>query len=320
MQKKIMRGMGRVGLGVTALAAAALAGCGGGTNTPIGGGNPGANLLGLVVNGGTSRILSFNSTLPASVTTRDITGLPAGVTIRGIDTRVAPMTGALGNGLSTVYAVGSDNVVYTINTVAAGLTVAATAVGPAYTFDGFIPSNGRYGIDFNPTVDRIRVDNSDGQNSRLNPNNGAAVDGDTVAAGVNPDGALAYDANDPNAGQTAQITAAAYTNNDTDITTGTINYAIDSANNRLVTQGKPNTAVAPDDNSVSPNTGRLFTVGALGANFGGNSGLEIFGSTNTAVAVSGRNLYTVNLATGAATLLGTIGQSAQPITDITIAP
>lgn len=324
MQKKFMRGMARAGLGVSVLAAATLAGCGGGSSNNNNGGNgggngnPGTNFFGLLSDG--VSLVSFNSSNTTVATRRTISGLPAGVTLRGIDARVAPMTGATGNGINAIYAVGSNNQVYVLTVAGAG-NVTATAVGNPYVFDGFIPAGGAYGIDFNPTVDRIRVANAANQNSRLNPNDGTAVDGDTVAAGTNPDGPLAYDAADPNNGQDPAITAAAYTNNDLDATTGTINYAIDSASNRLVTQGRPNTAAAGQpDNSVSPNSGRLFTIGALGANFGGDAGLEIFGTNNAAVAVSGRNFYTVNLQTGAATLVGRIGEGNQAITDITVAP
>ena len=41
-----------------------------------------------------------------------------------------------------------------------------------------------FGIDFNPTVDRVRVVNSAGQNFRMNPNNGAFVDGNAMAANL----------------------------------------------------------------------------------------------------------------------------------------
>ncbi len=47
-----------------------------------------------------------------------------------------------------------------------------------------------FGMDFNPTVDRVRVVNSAGQNFRMNPNNGALVDFDATTLGVQMDGGI----------------------------------------------------------------------------------------------------------------------------------
>ena len=60
--------------------------------------------------------------------------------------------------------------------------------------------------------------------------------------------------------------------------------------------------------AVSPNTGRLFTVGSLGIDFGSFGGFDILSSNgvDTAFAASGSSLYSINLSTGAATTLGTI--------------
>src|SRR5262245_66518365 len=68
-------------------------------------------------------------------------------------------------------------------------TGTATAVGARATFDTAITGTG-FGFDFNPTVDRIRVTTNTGQTFRLNPNNGAAVDGDAATAGIQMDGAI----------------------------------------------------------------------------------------------------------------------------------
>ena len=70
------------------------------------------------------------------------------MTLAGIDFR--PATGDL-------YGVGSDSVVYRVNP----RTGIAVAEGPAFT-PGL---NGRFfGVDFNPTVDKIRVVSDAGQN------------------------------------------------------------------------------------------------------------------------------------------------------------
>jgi hypothetical protein len=59
-----------------------------------------------------------------------------------------------------------------------------------------------------------------------------------------------------------------------------------------------------------PNNGVLTTIGSLGIDFGSTGGFDIFSPSsgvNTAFAASGSNLYTINLSSGAATTLGTIG-------------
>ena len=145
-----------------------------------------------------------------------------------------------------------------------------------------------FGFDFNPTVDRIRVINDADENRRLNPVNGALAATDTN---------LAYAAGDVNAGDNPAATAAAYTNSDNDPATGTTLYDIDTAQDVLVTQ-------AP------PNNGTLNTVGALGLDATPNAGFDIAGTGNAAYAVlqpagsSTSSLYSIDLASGAATALG----------------
>ena len=95
------------------------------------------------------QLIQFESKRPERIESyRTITGLPAGVTLAGIDFR--PATGDL-------YGVGSDSVVYRVNP----RTAIAVAEGPAFT-PGI---NGRsFGVDFNPVVDKIRVVSDAGQN------------------------------------------------------------------------------------------------------------------------------------------------------------
>jgi hypothetical protein len=186
---------------------------------------------------------------------------------------------------------------YTLNRT----TGAVTAVGVALTLN-LSANNMRIGFDFNPTVDRIRVTSSAGTNYRLNPNNGA------LAA---TDGTLVYATTDTNAGQTPQVGSSAYTNSYIGSTATTL-YNIDEGAGRLVTQ-------------IPPNDGILNTVGPLGINLGtGVADLDIYfnPSTGTNVAYmttalylggtpvqAGSALFTVNLSTGTATSVGTIGNA-----------
>ncbi|QIL76664.1 DUF4394 domain-containing protein [Hymenobacter sp. HDW8] len=130
------------------------------------------------------------------------------------------------------------------------------------------------GFDFNPTVDRIRLVTSTGQNLRLNPETG------TVA---NTDGAI-------NGAAGATLTGVAYTNNTTKAAT-TILYDLDPVTDQLYRQDPPN-------------DGALIAVGSLSLNITGNGGFDIDAKTGTALglyAVNGNpTLFTVDLTTGAA--------------------
>lgn len=234
-----------------------------------------------------NRLVSFNAASPGTLLTNiAITGLPAGEFLGGIDFR--PSNGVL-------YGVGSDDRIYTINTTTGAATaVSATPFTPSADFAGeFV------GFDFEPVTDRIRLVNTAGVNIRIDPNTGQTIANDTT---------VVFAAGDPNAAFAAQVTQLAYSNNVAGATTTTA-YAIDFNNDALATLGSPNGTPS------SPNSGQLFTVGSLGitTNFP-SGGFDIQGGTNAAYAVlrvSGiSNLYTINLSTGAATLVGRVNSAA----------
>jgi hypothetical protein len=177
-----------------------------------------------------------------------------------------------------------------------------------------------FGVDFNPTVDRIRVVGNGGQNLRLHPDTGAVVDADPNQAGLQIDGRLAYAAGDSNAGRAPVVVAAGYTYNKVNekITT---NYAIDAGAGTLVIQGSKEGATP----AVSPNTGLLTTVGRLGLPPFERAAFDIAdisGAAFIAVTASGARdskFHLVNLDTGAATFLGTIG-GGEPVRGISFEP
>jgi hypothetical protein len=177
-----------------------------------------------------------------------------------------------------LYALGSTSRLYRINTT----TGAATQVGAA---GAFTLIGTEFGFDFNPTVDRIRVVSNTGQNLRLNPNDGTLAATDTP---LNPG--------------TPNVTAAAYTNSFAGATTTTL-YDIDSGTDSLYTQNPPN-------------NGTLNLVGALGVNITDTNGFDIQPGINTALGafqVSGETaskLYSINLSSGAAALIGSIATAA----------
>jgi Domain of unknown function (DUF4394) len=254
---------------------------------------------------GTDTLVSFSSGAPG--TTKSIgkvSGLGAGESIVAIDFR--PANRAL-------YALTSAGRLYTLDTA----TGAATRVGTA---DAGAQLKGvEFGLDFNPTVDRVRVVGNTGENMRLHPDTGAVVDSNPNQEGVQIDGPLAYAATDTNNGRKSYITSAAYTNSVADAKT-TTNFVIDSNLGILATQGTREGAANP----VSPNTGQLFTVGSLGVKTTSAVAFDISPKGNVALAAitppGGKpRLYAINLATGAATSLGAIG-SGEGVRGIAIAP
>lgn len=221
-----------------------------------------------------------------------ITGLQAGETLLGIDVR--PATGA-------IVGVGSTSRVYAIDRT----TGAASALGSG----PFTPAiaGTEAGVDFNPTVDRVRFVTDLGQNLRLHPTLG-------TVAGVDTN--LAYAAGDANFGAVPREIAVAYDRNYAGATQTTM-YGIDSSLDVLVTQGNVN--ATPN----TPNSGQLFTVGALGVDTGDLAGFDVsaFGGALLALAPTAgtSTLYSVNLATGATTSLGAIGTGVV-VRDIAIVP
>jgi hypothetical protein len=215
----------------------------------------------------------FNSDDLDNVTKVKVTGLQRHEKLLGVDFR--PNTGDL-------FAVGSSNRLYTIDYQ----TGKATQVGTAPFAVSLKGSN--FGVDFNPTVDRIRVVSDAGQNLRINPDTGAIVDADPTTNGVQIDGNLNLN------GALASITGTAYTNKIAGAMT-TTQYGINSDTDELFIQ-RP------------PNAGTQIRIGSLGVDFGATNGFSIVteNGIDTAYAATGSSLYTINLTTGAASLLGTV--------------
>lgn len=233
-----------------------------------------------------NRLLFFDSATPGTVTKLITINTVGNETLVGIDFR--PATGDL-------YAFGPSGRLYVLNlTSNAATTPAGTATGLAGT---------RFGFDFNPTVDRIRVVNENDQNVRLHPDTGAIAGTDNT---------LAFAATDVNTGANPNVVAVAYTNNFAGAG-ATVLYDIDSSLNALLVQS-------------NPNGGTLNTVGPLGVDTTDNVGFDISARTGVAFASltvgTTTGLYTINLGSGAATLVGTIADAgilgAETVTDIAL--
>ncbi len=185
-----------------------------------------------------------------------------------------------------IYALGDAGHLFTVNPTTGAATLATAGV-----VTGFPSSTASFGTDFNPTVDRLRVIDDLDSNLRINV--------DTAATTVDTN--LSYAAADANVIVNPNAVAAAYLNNHFDSTTTTL-FDIDTNLDILVRQ-------AP------PNNGTLNTVGSLGVNTSALVGFDIQEASNTAFAalnVAGQSgLYTINLTTGAATLVETSGRTCR---------
>ncbi|WP_143884222.1 DUF4394 domain-containing protein [Chryseobacterium binzhouense] len=215
---------------------------------------------------GNNQLVSFNANNSASFSsTKAISGIPSGEKLLSIDFR--PATGEL-------YAVSDASKFYIINTsTGASRVVSNTAFSPMIS--GAVAS-----IDFNPTVDRIRLVTNTGQNLRLNPETGAVAATDTSIA------------------TTSSIMGVAYTNSVSGAAS-TILYDLDVNSGKLFKQDPPNNGV-------------LVEVGSLGITFTGQAAFDINPDNKIALmaATTGmqNNLYTVDLNSGKATAIGSLSQ------------
>jgi Domain of unknown function (DUF4394) len=225
------------------------------------------------------QLLSFSADNPRRLDSlRNLTGLPPGVSLRGIDFR--PATGDL-------YAVGSDSVVYRVNP----LTAIAVAEGPAFT----PPLRGRFfGWDFNPQVDRIRLTSDANQNQRLHPDDANVVGTDTD---LNP--------NDPS------VVGSAYTNSSFSATrpTATILYALDALDDAIYTQAPPN-----DGTLSQPKQLDINVRGESGFDIAGKKNVGYVATASD--RRPGAELYRVDVLTGDSVRLGQIGRAAHVITGL----
>src|SRR5438094_717335 len=213
-------------------------------------------------------LITFPAERPGDATAIKVTGLSAPLV--GIDRR--PANGRL-------YGVTTAGDVYMIDPATGAATLVSTLTTP---FNG----GARSGVDFNPKTDRLRLVGHDGQNLRVNVDNGATA----------VDGTLAYAREDPHFGRQPLIAGTAYTNNVAGAET-TEMFDLESGLDLLVRQ-------------EPPNDGTLRTVGPLGVHVPPEAGFEIVtdgGGKNCGLAAFASTLYDVDLATGAATSLGTIG-------------
>lgn len=253
-----------------------------------------AEILWLVADG--NFLVKVDSLAPGTLLqVKSITGLPPGVDVVGLDFR--PGTGSL-YGLAIDPAIGGAATFVRIDprTGAASLS-GAGAFNPATTGTGF-------GVDFNPVADLLRVVDDTDLNQRVDPATGALFMNDTALDLATVD---------------EQVVAAAYDRSVGNALSTTL-YAIDRVGSQLVTIGGI-------DGSPSPNGGALTAIGALGVTVGdAAAGFDISSQDGDAFvslvddSTGVTNLYTVALGTGAATLVGSVGNGAARYGGLAAAP
>jgi hypothetical protein len=270
--------MRRVGLSSAVLSLALLAGPGSVAAEPI---------YGLTTD---NRIFVFESGAPGAISPlRPVTGLPDGTTLVGLDFRPATPGVLVGVGQ-----IGSAGAVFTIDRFSG----AATQINSILTLSGTA-----FGVDFNPVPGALRIVSNADQNLRITAGGAGVVNSDATLNPGNPN-----------------VVGAAYSNNVPGGAAGqTTLYDIDSVLDRLFTQGTVNFPPG-----TSPNTGTLFDVGDLGVDTTDLVGFDISGRSGVAFAsltpegAEGSSLYVINLATGAATLVGAIDGGSLLVRDVSV--
>jgi Domain of unknown function (DUF4394) len=226
------------------------------------------------------RLICFKLNRPAEnmtlMNTRELTSPDS--RLIGIDTR--PASGA-------IYGLGNAGGLYVLD---------PTASKPEFKARVNVSLDGtNFGMDFNPTVDRLRIVSDTGQNLRVNVDSGAATVDAFVRSGTT---------------RTNGVGAIAYTNNDTDASTATTLFDLDTVSDQLVTQNPPN------DGVLNP-VGRLGFQGSSAATF------DIVSKVVDGKAVSNRGyaaldggdvLFSIDLTTGAATFVGDVGTKLAGLT------
>ena len=158
-------------------------------------------------------------------------------------------------------------------------------------------SGTNFGVDFNPTVDRLRVISDNGQNLRVNVDTGAVMDPVASLPPTPPPG----------------VVGAAYTNNDGSADTGTTLFVLYTVSDQVFVQAPPNAGSL---------TGNLLVDTATDIGFDIYSGLRDGGTVqNFAYASYARGsrkaLYRINLLTGRGSAVGNF-DATDDVVDVAI--
>ncbi len=238
-----------------------------------------------------NRLLTFDTTAPSQGTALALSGLASSERLLGLDAR--PTNGQL-------YTLSNLGNLYTLDASTGAATFVAALKAPI--------NGSLLGFDFNPNADvsgaaSLRVLTAGGDNYAVNVNPGANL------------GAVTKQTNVSSTSGALKLTGAAYSNNDTDPGTPTVLYAIDTVSSSLFATSAPAGGVYSLVGSLGADTLNVFgfDIGASGMAYAGLTGDDSYSS-----------LYTINLQTGAASLVGAFaiqGNTALPtIVGLAVAP
>jgi hypothetical protein len=231
----------------------------------------------------------------------DIVALASGNTLHTIDSTSRKVTATAkvqGEPLLGVDVRPADGMLYGLTASGRIVTVDAKtgATTVKSTLSEPLASGATFAVDFNPVADRLRVISSAGISLRINVD-----DGKTLV-----DKPLVYAEADANKGKTPKVTAVAYSNS-VKGTKETVLYDIDAATGSFLRQ-------------VPPNDGVLNTIGKVGAKLNGTIAFDILADGNggnTGYLMTGNQLYTLDIATGATRAVGQVA-GVSGVTDIAV--
>ncbi len=240
----------RTALAATSVGVLALLGATTGTGHATGGSTDGPVAFGLTAAQG---LVAFPVNDPGQLRkVGKVTGLEGDTRLVGIDFRVQDRA---------LYGVGDEGGVYRLDRRDASAEEVSRLTVPL--------SGTRFGVDFNPAADRLRVVSNTGQNLRHDVNEGGTTTVDTP---------LTYP---PAVTPAAGIVGAAYTNNDLDASTSTSLFDIDVDLDQIALQ-------APANN------GLLSPTGLLGA-AAGNAGFDIRSTVSEGKTVRNQGFATLRV-------------------------
>lgn len=224
----------------------------------------------------TERIVTFNSTSPGTLITNvPAAGLNPNERLIGIDFR--PQNGLLYGVAST----GTSSRLVLINHQTGSITTVGSGITPPLPLSQF------YGVDFNPTTDRLRIVGTDQRNIRVNPDLGAIEGTDTNLT--------------PASGGFLFVDQIAHSNNIVGATQSTL-FAGDANSGSFARIGGVN-------GTPSPNGGVVNLIGSFGLPpLNQSSGMDI--GPNGEILIGYNNtLFSVNQTSGQTTSLGAISSA-----------
>ncbi|MBC7799997.1 MAG: DUF4394 domain-containing protein, partial [Gemmatimonadaceae bacterium] len=202
--------------------------------------------------------------------------------------RAVPISGADGRVLSIalrpadgkLYGLTDKNQLVTIDPMSGRAT-------PGAKLDKPVETGPRAAINFNPTVDRLRVVGMGGGNYRIHPDTGA----------VTADGALKYAPGTPFASTSPMVTAAAYTNHMAGAKE-TMLLTVDTMLGQINLQAPPNDGVQQPKKQLDGTLPKGMGFDILADGQGGNIGYMIVGSTLMSLAVADLTVSTLGPVAG----------------------